>query len=471
MLSICGPAYSLAVRKAAVQRAVNLYLVGIEVPDKAPYILDSVPGKVLLAQPAVAEVRGQIEVKGRWFQVIGGTVYELYSNGTSASRGSIFTTAGVVSLAYGLSQLVIVDGTSAGYVLDLGSNVLTAITDPGFYGSVRVRYLNGRFLFIRPDSQQFYWSAIDDATTFDPLDFASAESQPDNLISIEISHDEAWLFGPLSIEVWTGATSGDSAFVKNPSASIENGCVSPYAIVKADNTIYWIGRDQNGAAVVYRAQGYTPGRISNHAIEQALQQSPDLGQATAYSYQEAGLTFIAFNSTELTATWTYEVSTSQWHERCDVDPVSGAYVPDRALNHCFIYNKHYVGSANGKTYELSKTAYTVAGDPLVRERVTPHFVTPGRLRQFFRDFWLDCTTGEAGQSIAANVELSWSKDSGATYSVPKLRSIGLVGERFARLVWDGALGMARDRVWKVKFSGNAPFAIVDGGAESTPGRA
>lgn len=470
MLPICGPSYTLAVRKAAVQRAVNLYLVGIEVPDKAPFMLDSAPGKVLLSQPFVAEVRCQIEVKGRWFQVIGGNVVEMYSNGTSALRGTITTTTGVVSMAYGLFQLVIVDGSTAGYVLDLGTNVLAAIVDPAFYGSVRVRYLNGRFLFIRPNTQQFYWSAIDDATTYDPLDFASAESSPDNLISIEISHDEAWLFGPLSIEVWTGATSGDSAFVKNPSASIENGSVSPFAIVKADNTIYWIGRDQNGAAVVYRAQGYTPGRVSNHAIEQALQQSPGLGQATAYSYQEAGLTFVAFNSVDLTATWFYEVSTSQWHERCDVDPVTGAYVPDRGLNHCFIDNKHFVGSLNGKTYELSKTAYTVAGDPLVRERVTPHFALPSRLMQFFSAFWFDCTTGEAGQSVATYVELSYSNDSGATYSNPKVRSIGLVGERIARILWL-LLGQSRDRIWKIKFSGNAPFAIVDGGAESTAGRA
>ena len=49
-----------------------------------------------------------------------------------------------------------------------------------------------------------------------------------------------------------------------------------------------------------------------------------------------------------------------------------------------------------------------------------------------------------------------------------MRSLGKTGEIFARLLWN-ALGQARDRVWKVKFSGNAPFSIIDAAALATPG--
>lgn len=464
-LPIVGPSYTLATRKADIQRSVNLHLVGMETPGKAPFIMDSVPGLNLFASMGAA-VRGIVQAANRLFVAAGSTLYEVSATGVPTVRGTLSSSAGVVSMAYGITQLVIVDGPN-GYVLTLATNVFQQITSSGFYGSNRVRFLDNYFLFVHPLTQQFYISAINDATSEDPLDFASAESQPDNLITLEVDHSEIWLFGSQTTEVWFDSGAADFPFQRNRGASIEIGCQAPHSVQKLDNSVFWVGQDINGSGIVFRSQGFQAQRVSTQAIEQQLQSSSDLSSATAYTYQDRGLSFYCINAPGLASQWCYEVSTGSWHERCDLDSF-GNFAQSRVQNYAFCFGLRIVGASDGNLYTLSHTTYMNYLDPLVRMRVTPHDAVPGRVIQFFRAFYLDCTTGEAALGVDAFVELSWSKDSGASWSNSIMRSIGKTGQRFSRLLWT-LLGSARDRVWRIKFSGNAPFSIVDGQASSEPG--
>lgn len=470
MLPIVGPSYQLANRKADIQRSVNMHLVSMETPGKAPFIMDSVPGLLLFGAMGAA-VRGQLVAAGRLFVVAGNVLYEVFSDGTNIARGTLLTSEGAVSLSYGITQLVLVDGPY-GYVLTLSTNVFQQITSSGFYGSTRVRFIDNYFVFLRPDTQQFYISAINDATSEDPLDFASAESSPDALVSLEVDHSEIWLFGELSTEVWYDSGNADFPFSRNKGASVEVGCQAVHSVCKLDNSIFWIGKDINGSGIVYRTQGFLPVRISTQAVEQALQGSSELASATAYAYQDKGLSFYAINAPGLGSQWVYEVSTGSWHERCDLDS-SGFFTQSRVTCHAFAFGKRLVGASDGNLYELSHTTYTNNGDPLVRERTTPHDAAPGRVLQFFRRFYLDCTTGEVTFAQIGTssfmVELAWSNDSGASWSDGYMRPIGKIGEHFARLLWN-ALGSSRDRVWRIRFSDNAPFSIIDGQADAEPGK-
>src|SRR5205814_7971637 len=127
-------------------------------PSKAPFILQSIEGLTLLASLG-AEIRGSIETGGRAFVVAGASLYEVSSSWTATLLGSLLTSSGAVDMAYGLSQLAIVDGPY-GYVLTLSTNAFAQITAAGFYGSTRVGFLDNYFIFTRPDSQQYEISAI-----------------------------------------------------------------------------------------------------------------------------------------------------------------------------------------------------------------------------------------------------------------------------------------------------------------------
>ena len=457
MVPFVGPSYNLATREASVQRSVNLFLVAMEAVAKSKFILQSVPGLAVFAEPT-GEIRGGIEAAGRVFIVAGSTLYEYAADGTATARGTLATATGPVDLAWGTTQLVIVDGLN-GYVLTLASNAFGIITSTGWLGSDRVGFLDGYFIFSDPGTQQFYISAIDDATSLDALDFASAESAPDDIVAHLVAHREAWFFGETTTEVWFNSGATDFPFSRNNGSTMEVGCVACFSAQKIDNGAMWIGRDTNGSGIVYRAIGYQPQRVSTVAVEEALQASTDISQARAYVYQMSGQTFYCINAPGVDSTWCYEVSTGAWHERCDVDAVTGELIAHRAKCHVFGHSLHLVGGDDGIVYRMDQTVNTFNGDQMPRIRISPNNVTPMREHVPYHSFALDCSTGHAPQGTDPQVALSWSDNGGFTWGNPVQRTLGAAGHYMSRVFWT-RLGMARDRVWRVEFTEDAPFSII-----------
>lgn len=455
-ITFVGPSYTVFDGRASRSRAVNLFLAPMENPSKAQFVMASAPGLIQRAN-AGSVVRGAINAGDRAFFVAGSTLYELDSAFGITSRGTLATSSGEVGMAWGLTQLVIVDGPN-GYVLRLSSNTFERITDEDWPGSRTVDYLNGFFTLVPPDTQQAYVTAIDDATSIDALDFVSAERVPDDLVGQVCVFGEWWMLGQLSSEVWTAVPSVDFPFARNNGANSDVGCMAAFSVKRIDNTFMMLGRDVNGGGMVYRANGLQLQRVSTQAIEQALAQSTDLSAAVAWVYQQDGLTFYCLNAPGLTSTWCYEVSTGTWHERCERD-TSGEFASGRITHHLYAFGQNIGFDAAGKVYQLDRNTYTLAGDPLIRLRVSPNSVTPTRERQFFSEFVADVTTGEAPQGQEFFAELGYVNNGVGTPKNWLRRSTGRVGEFFSRLLWT-RLGMARDRVWFLRYEGNTPFTIV-----------
>lgn len=464
MLPFVGVSYALANRKASVQRAVNLHLVGMETPSKAPFILQSVPGLLLLGELG-AEIRGIYEAADRCFIVSGASLLEMDAAFNVTLRGTLLTSTGPVGMAWGTTQLVIVDGPN-GYVLTLATNVFGQITAAGWLGSDRVWYLDGYFVFVDPNTQTFYISAIDDATTLDLLDFASAESSPDRIVSHVVNHRELWFLGQTTTEVWFATDGVDFPFARNQGAVLDVGCIATHSARLVDNAVIWLGRDLNGSGMVYRSAGYVAQRISTIAVEEALQGSSNLAGAVAWVYQINGQTFWCVNAPGLPSTWCFEIASNTWHERADLDSM-GQFASFRVTCHAYALGLHMVGDATGNLYKLDPTVNKFGSSLMKRTRISPNDAAPFRQRQFWNDgFTLDCTTGLAPQGVTPTVTLQWSDDGGFTWGNPVQRTTGAVGNYYSRVCWQNVNGPeARDRIWRVDFADDAPFAIIDGVAK------
>lgn len=462
-----GPSYALEVRKLAAQRSINMFLQGMETAEKARFVLRSFFGQKLWISLG-APIRGEWETgQGRAFAVAGNTLFELFSDKTAVSRGTLLTSTGRVSMDDGNTQLVVVDGPN-GYVLSLSSNTFSQITSPGWTGSYFAKFLNNYFLFVRPTSGVYYCSNIDDATDINALDFAVAEYKADNLATILVDNEDLRLLGTRSTQIAYSRPDGNNfPFAVRSGASKDVGCIAPFSAVNADTGSFWIGGDKNGGPIVYVSRAYQSQRISTTAIEEALRKSTDITAATGYALQRNGLTFACFDAPGLETTLCYEVSTGQWSEIAEIDDY-GQFTPSRITCHMSAFGKNLVGDSDGNISELDELTYQNVGRPLVRERVSPHDDVPGLLWQFFRSFTLDCDTGGAPVGVEPLVELSYSNDSGATWSNPALRTMGKIGVRISRVVWR-MLGRSRDRIWKIRFSGNAPFTIINAAPQSRPG--
>jgi hypothetical protein len=293
---------------------VNLFPEIIPEGGKEPGFLNRAPGLRLLANMGDGPIRGLWQFGGYAYAVSGEVLYKIDSLWRTSPIGTVAGATGPVSMSDNGTQLFVAcNGPS--FIYNSLTNQFKQIDDPDFPGAVTVGYLNGYFVFNEPNSQRLWITQLFDGTSIDPLDFASAEGSPDGLISVLVSHREAWLFGTNSVEVWYDSGAADFPLTPVQGAFNEVGCIAAFSVAKLDNGIFWLGADARGQGIVYRANGYTAQRVSTHAIEWQIQQYENMTDAIAYTYQQDGHSFYVLIFPSANTTWVFDVATSMWHER------------------------------------------------------------------------------------------------------------------------------------------------------------
>jgi hypothetical protein len=478
-----GGAYLARSPNQNAQRCINLYVEGDSTPGtiltaanhergKAPAMLLGTPGlRRFCTLPAAGGVRGlSASSGGRAFAVCGSTLYELLAGGTFLARGTLTSTSGVVSLADNGLQLILVDGTPAGYLFTLSSNAYAPIVSDAFYGADRVAFFDQYFVLNRPGTQQIYVSSLLDGATYAGLDFASAESVPDRIVAHEVERRELLVLGTRSGEVWFNAGTADFPLAPIQGTAFPYGCAAPQSL-RAMGQFYWVGQDAHGAGLVLRLQGYQPERISTHALEFALQGYARIDDAIGYTMQREGHSWYVVNFPSAGATWAFDVATKLWSQLADVESATGLFTRSRVEHHCFAFNKHLVaGALDGRVYESSYDVFTLDGDPLVRERSAP-FIHHDRRLLYHAVFELDM---QAGVGLDGGVEpgttpqalLQWSDDGGHTWSNEHWASLGAQGQYLTRAVWR-RLGRSRQRAYRVRIADPVRVALIAARIEVT----
>ena len=467
---ILGSAYVARSVNAADNRMVNLFPEVVPEGGKQPAFLNRAPGLRKLAAIGPGPIRGlwAPQITGSDGYVVSGE--GLYKIDTSYNATFLGTISGTTqaSIADNGTQIFIAADPN-GYIYNMNTGAFAPIGDPDFPGSVTVGYLDGYFVFNEPNSQKVWVTSLLDGTSVDPLDFASAEGAPDQLLCVSIDHREAWLFGTSTIEVWYNAAGPDFPLARIQGAFNELGCAAPYSVAKLDNTLFWLGADARGQGVVYRAEGYRGVRVSTHAIEFAIQSYGSIADAVAYTYQQEGHKFYVLIFPSANATWVYDTATGAWHERAGWD--NGQFVRHRSNCQMNFNNEIIVGDyANGNIYALDLSVYQDDEQPqkwLRSWRALPTGENTLK-RTAQHALQLDCETGVGlndGQGSNPQAMLRWSDDGGHTWSREHWTSMGKIGRFGTRAIWR-RLGMTqklRDRVYEV--SGSDPVKVAILGAE------
>jgi hypothetical protein len=355
---ILGSAYTARSVNAADNRMVNLFPEVVPEGGKQPAFLQRVPGLTRRVTVGTGPIRGLWEHGNYLYVVSGNTFYQITSGYTAVARG-VVAGSGLVSMADNGTQIFIA-ASPLSYIYNTSTGVFGQITDPDFPGAAVVDYLDGYFVFIEPNSQRIWVTALLDGTSIDPLDFASAEGDPDNIISMIVDHREVWLFGNNSTEVWYNAGLTDFPLVRIQGAYNELGCAARYSVAKMNNQIYWLGKDFRGQGIVYVANGYQGQRISTHSIEWQIQQYGTMSDAIGYTYQQDGHSFYVLVFPSAGKTWVYDASTGAWHERAGWDDNWTRY---RGQAQVFYNNENLLGDyENGNIYAVDQDTYTYNGE-------------------------------------------------------------------------------------------------------------
>ena len=464
---ILGGSYVARSVNAADSRMVNLFPEGIPEGGKEAAFLNRAPGLRLLATVGDGPIRGLWRMGDYGYVVSGKELYRLNPDWTSLYIGNLSGTGPVSIADNGTQMFIACNGPS--FIYNSTTEEFAQIADTDFPGAVTVGYLDGYFVFNEPQSQRVWVTSLLDGTAIDPLEFASAEGSPDQLVAAIVDHREAWLFGTNSIEVWYDAGSADFPLQRIQGAFNEIGLAAAYSVAKLDNGLFWLGSDSRGQGIVYRSNGYTGKRISTHAVEWQIQQYGDISDAIGYTYQQDGHAFYVLVFPSEDTTWVYDVSTELWHERAGF--YEGQFVRHRG-NCQMAYNGEVVigDFENANVYAFDLNVYADNGS--IQRWLRSWRALPTGKNDLNRTaqhtLQLDCETGvglNTGQGSDPQVMLRWSDDGGHTWSNEHWSSMGKIGRYGYRTFWR-RLGMTmkiRDRVYEV--SGTDPVKITIMGAQ------
>lgn len=344
------------------ERTVNWYL---EAPAGTPKA-----SPVLLPTPCVrpfvvlgdGPVRALFAQDGRCFAVSGTSLYEVFASQNATLRGTATADGRPATISSNGSnggQLFITSG-GVGYIYSLLTNTIGAVTtnaEPVAMGT----FSDGYFVALQRNSNKFYTSALYDGLTWDALDVYQVSTVADQVVTLIESHRDLWLLGSQTSGVWANTGDADTPYQPIPGVKIEQGSAAAFSAANVDNTLIWLGGNQQGNRVVFRAEGYTPKRISTHAVEYALNQYPRVDDAIAWAYQDEGHAFYCLylptapprQSGIQHTLWCYDVTTGEWHERSLWNTRTLREEPDYGRCHAFAFGKHLIGDRqSGAIYEL-----------------------------------------------------------------------------------------------------------------------
>lgn len=462
---------------AGAQRCVNLY-TEINAAQAAPAGTVSAqtlgpsttthyptPGLTTLVQGPKAPWRClYTATNGKLFGVINNMVYFITPAFILQQLGVITVGSAPISMKDNGVTLVIVDGSTNGYTVALSTLAFGTIVDPTgtFVGADRVDIIDGFFVFNSPGLPIWY-ASLNNELVLNALYFAS-KSNADPLVSIIVMHNEIWLLGTQTSEIWSDVGAANFPFARVAGAFIEHGCAAKYSVCKQDTNVFWLSQDMQGRGIVVMGSDYTAIRISTHAIEESICQYPTISDAIGFVYQYDGHIFYVLTFPSGDATWVYDRTTQLWHELVWSDS-NGTEHRHRANCFAFAYNTLICGDwLNGKLYKIDANAYTDDTAPIIRIRSFPHQLN-NMNRAFYTEFVANMECGTEGGLIEGDVaepqvSLRWSDTRGQSFLSPIHQTLG-VGGQYYTMVQFQRLGMARDRVFELSWS--APcFTALNG---------
>ncbi len=403
---LVGPAYRSASVSADAQMCMNLYMENVESGvGKSQAVLYRTPGLLALYALGNAGLRGNglITAQGRTFAAVGSQFIELLAPTAGPPnfivRGAIPNDGNPVYMAASNTQIVIVSvGTM--YVYTLATNVLAQVlpfnagTGLGLLGiPAQVRYADGFFFVLMANSNQIQVSNPADGSTYQGVAQTTVSDFTNNVLAILENQRLLWAFGTNAIQPYYDSGNFPFPYDVIQGAKIEQGIAAPASPVKADNSIFWMGQDERGQGIFWRANGYTPQRVSTHAMEYEWSTYVTIADLVTFSYQEQGHTFIVLNFPTAQKTWVYDISTGTWGQRGFWNSVTAQFRMHRAFCHTFNFGLHLVGDpTTGTVYQQSSTILNDFGNRIRRIRRAPH-ISKEQARVFHYELQVDVETG------------------------------------------------------------------------------
>jgi hypothetical protein len=426
---------------------VNLYTEPNGGDPARPVRLVDTPGSRLIDGGSVLStgVRGLFQADGYAggkLVVPDGTTVRLYNVATDAWTSLTGTLTGTdrVRVAFGETQAGFLSGGLFYVSASAGTDVAAAtdadwatlLSDHGETAFTSIATMGQRALLTY--GSRFAFSTTLQFNTTTTLSYYTAENAPDGIIAGVVLGDIYYVFGTQTIEPWLQTGDNDNPFSPIVGQVVTRGAMARDAIVKLDNTLFFIGDDR----AVYRLNGLVPQMINaNDAWITRYLQTVNASDVVCSSMETEAHKFLFI--------WTpdkciaYDVATSTWQIRRTYGSDTWEW-----LHHVANDGKFYAANQATALVELSRSYKSdrqadasTFGTHIVREFTAHLPVKTGRPP--VGQVRVEGTKGiglSTGTGSNPLLELSISRDQGNTFEAWRSRSLGVIGNYGARTSWE-----------------------------------
>ena len=446
-----GGDYPLVGPNISPERSMNLFVESLEQgPRAGQKILRNIPGLPTFKTIATRPLRALWSNATRCFAIGGNTLWEIFNDGRpDVLVGVIKNATTPATITSNGTSLAIASGNSAYLALGVGVGIIPLIDTTGApINASSIAFLGQYFIAAIAGTRLIMVSNLaPDGGTWDPANVATKEAYSDNIVRVWVDDPGGqylWLFGDDTTEIWT-QTADLFPFSRIQGGVLSIGCDAPWSVAGVAGNRFWLWHE-----TIWWATGFSPQRVSDYAVEQAISSYSDLDRASAegFSYIHEGHVNYAISFPISGKTHVFDLKEKAWHQRAYFSNGQFSRYRPRVTTVAF-GGKHLMGDYDtGDIYELDENTFTDAhGVPLVRDRITS-YITDEMKNVRYNKLTIDMDTG-IGLPVAPGqpgydpqVIMRYSNNRGKNWSDERTTSAGRLGETNRRVVFN-QLGSSR----------------------------
>jgi hypothetical protein len=453
-INLTGPTSKSQSGFLSKQRTLNLY------PEATAsgFVLKGFPGLVSFST-GDGPCRGGFVHKNIMYQVSGTSLVTIDITGARTNRGTIPGTSRCIFSGNGDIIVIVTEGLA--YQWD--GAALTQITDIDLESPRSCATLNSQTLY-DGDGGRFGVSDVGVPSSINSLNYATAESNADDIVRVFDYDQLAYLFNTDTTEPWWNSGQGNPPFDPIEGGAIPVGLLALHSVASNDSGIYFLGNDKN----VHFIKGQSHENITPIHLASELEALETTEDAEGHTFSLHGQNFyqITFRAARRTFCYNESVGVENgWFELSSQNSTNERYL---ASAHLYFNKKNYVTDfRDGNIYELSVTAFDENGENIsrIRDTATLHgglIGSPGKeitLNRF--ELLMETGTGNVAVENPA-VSISFSDDGGRTFGTEFPATVGQAGDFIWKVEWFD-MGSFLRRIIRVSMS-DAVFWCIHGAA-------
>ena len=388
-------------------------------------------GIVTLASGGPGEDRGAINWKGIMYRVMGSKLVTVSATGTITEIGDVGGTDSHVKMDYSFTHLAVVsDGQLWLYDgITLAQNV---DVDLGYV--IDVIYVDGYFMLT--DGQYLIVTELGNPFSVVADKYGSSEVDPDPIIGLLKVRNEPYAINRHTIEVFQDVGGSGFPFQRVEGTRIDRGCIGTFAKCWFLGTVAFLGSGRNESPAIWLGLNADSNKISTREVDQILQEYTEaqLEQAVLECRVDKNHRHLWVRLPDKTlvfdASATEVVKTPVWFVLASGVAADARY---EAKNLCWCYDRWHVGNYSCCVGYFDVSLSSQWGDTVGWNFSTKILYNDSR-NAIIHELELVGLPGRVALGDEPVVWSSYSED-GETWSQEQAVSVGVQGQRDARLNW------------------------------------